>query len=82
MSIFDVALAQFGSIEQAFDLALENNISLTDNIAGKMLNTTLVATNPATVNYYRNNNVMPATAAKSSGEGIGYWAIGIDFVVS
>jgi hypothetical protein len=83
-SLFDVALVQFGNIEQAFELALENDISLTGDITGLELNTVLVANKPAIVNYYRNNNITPATALKADEllGGIGYMGIEIDFIVS
>ncbi|MDR0559123.1 MAG: hypothetical protein LBG92_03070 [Prevotellaceae bacterium] len=93
-SLLDLAVQTSGSAEAAFELAAKNGISVTDDIdAGCELETVAVA-NAATANYYRNNDIKPATAAggDSSGngggtggyadEGIEFWYVGFDFQAS
>jgi hypothetical protein len=83
-SLFDIALMQFGNIEQAFDLAVENDISLTEEIFGKTLSTTLIPAKPTIVNYYRNNRILPATVLNPDElqGGIDYMAVELNFIVA
>jgi hypothetical protein len=87
-SLFDIAIQEFGSAEAAFDIALANNLSVTDELsAGQVLK--LGKTdfqNRQIADYYRNRGLKPATAAPAEifvvPEGIGVWAVGINFIVS
>jgi len=61
-TFFDVALMVAGSAEAAFDLALENGLSITDDLtAENELQFTGIAINKKVVEYYRVNSVVPAT---------------------
>ena len=61
-SLFDIALMVSGSAEAAFDIALENNLSITDALtAGQVLKFTGKPINKRVVDYYATNNVRPAT---------------------
>ena len=82
-SLFDIALLSAGSIDAAFDIAAANGIDITAEIpTGTMLIVPEVV-NVRIVDYYRVNGIVPATAiAASAQEGIEYWAIEEDFIVS
>lgn len=86
-SILDIALQHTGSVENAFALALANDLSITDDLeAGEALNLepSTLNQNKDILNYYTAKNIQPATAITAAVEqphGISYWAIGIDFIV-
>jgi len=88
-SIFDIALIGCGSAESAFALALANDISITDDLtAGEDLQLTDVV-NKSIVDYYTQKGIVPATALTAEnitdtiqGEGIEFWAIEYDFIIS
>lgn len=89
-SIFDIALQHCGSNDAAWDIAQLNGISLTDDIApGTTLKIPEVV-KPRIVTFYQAQRHVPATNITTQeaveqtigGEGIGFWAIGIDFIVS
>lgn len=86
-SLFDIAIQTAGSVEAAFDLAFLNGISVTDDIpAGFQLELPPIV-NKSIADYYVNKGIKPATALELSQvpqvlEGVGYWAIDIDFVVN
>ena len=87
-SIFDMAVQLYGGIEGVFDLAEKNGIRLTGELnAGTLVK----ASTPVNKNMraiIKALQIKPATivseseAADITPEGIGYWAIGIDFIVS
>lgn len=89
-SLFDIALHQGGSIEAIFELAGLNDLSITDNLeAGSDIVLSETVLSKRVKEYYSTNNIFPATsitenesAETISQEGIGYWAIEVDFVVS
>ena len=88
-SIIDIAIAKCGSAEAAFDIALLNNISMTKKLTpGQTLQLPAVLKKDI-VDYYQSKGINPATDITSDefnntigGEGIGYWAIENDFIVS
>ncbi len=87
-SLVDIAVQECGGIASLVDLAIANNISVSDDLeAGTEL--LINSLSDADVKrYYRERNINPATALTEEPEveeqpqGIGYWAIGVDFVVS
>lgn len=88
-SLLDVAIQHSGSAEAAFDTALQNGISLTDDLdTGETLELPTAA-NRDIRQYYAVGGHRPATAvtvsdkeeASAAGEGIDFWAIGFDFVI-
>lgn len=88
-SMMDVAIQNCGSFEAAFDLAMLNDISLTDDLsAGASLTETAISNNDVVV-AYNAAHVCPATAVTTDEinealgveEGIEFWAIQIDFEV-
>lgn len=89
-STLDLALQHCGSLEAAFDLALLNNVSITDDLLdGQKLDIPAALSKDVT-NYYAVHDIRPATAITmeaineiiGSGEGVEFWAIEYDFVVS
>lgn len=89
-SLLDLALQYGGSMEAAMEIAAANGVSITDDLNDGQQLAMPVPQNKDVTNYYVIHDICPATAITQdaineimeSGEGIGYWAIGIDFVVS
>ena len=87
--MFDLAIITGGSTEAAFAMALLNGISLTDELAvGANLEPPIVVNNNIVSNYAV-NGFIPASAITAEqynntieNEGIGYWGIERDFVIS
>lgn len=86
-SLLDLAIQHTGTAENAFDLALANGLSLTDDLeAGESIQLIAygIQQNKDILNYYTAKNIQPATAITAAVEqpqGISYWAIGVDFIV-
>lgn len=87
-SILDIALQHTGSVENAFALALANGLSLTDDLAvgnWLMADSQELNANKEILNYYQSKNIQPATAITAVVEqpqGISYWAISTEFIIS
>lgn len=90
-SLLDLAIQHTGAVENAFDLALANNRSITDDLeAGDwlMANSQELKANKDILSYYTAKKLQPATAISgdystdNSLQGIDYWTVKIDFVVS
>ncbi len=89
-NIFDLALQVYGKVEGAFILAQDNDRVLSDIVgAGDAFDVdedNII--NQSVVNYFSGLNTKPASNSEvlidgeKQGEGIGYWAIGTDFIVS
>lgn len=79
----DIALQHCGALEAMADVALLNSLSLTaDLVAGAVL-TVPDAMDKRVVKYLADGGPVPATGELVTiGEGIGYWAIEIDFILS
>lgn len=61
-TLFDVAIRETGDVTGAYALAILNGISVTDELkAGDVLELPAVI-NPGVVNYYKTQNIHPATA--------------------
>ena len=89
-SFFDLATMYCGSPEMAYEFAELNEMSVTDEPeAGAKLKKPAV-NNKRIAAYYSDKALQPSTATTytsgggelPSDEGIGYWAIEIDFIVS
>lgn len=89
-SLFDIALQHCGFCEAAWDIAQLNGISLTDDIQPGTILQTPGVVKPRIVTLYQALRHIPATNITTEeiaeqiagGEGISFWAIGIDFIVS
>lgn len=66
-SIFDIAIRQFGSVEAAYDIAVKNNISITDDISDIVIDGINVINKPI-VNYLSTKNINPATFVQNKNE--------------
>ena len=89
-SMLDIALQHAGGAEAVFQLARQNNLSITDDLnVGQQLAPATILSKEVT-NYYAVHNICPATAITNDtineilgdGEGIEFWAIEYDFIVS
>ena len=88
-SLFDIALQVYGTIEGVFGLLADNPGKLTTLTDETTPGTELVVNGAVLNKYvsdeYTNRGIIPATGygiIEIPGEGIGYWAIDDDFIVS
>ena len=86
-SLFDIAIQAAGSVEAVFDIALANGISITDDLEPGTVLVVPAVLNRQMAEYYRINNIRPATALSAADEmllheGIGFWFIEFYFIVS
>lgn len=87
-NLFDIALQETGSIDTVFAIAVANGINITDEIPpGTELVIPEVEGNADVYRYYRANNLRPASGSIQATEieileGIDYWYIEMDFIVS
>lgn len=65
-NLFDVALMAAGSAEAVFDIAWQNNLSITDELQAGTIIITNVVPDSKIVTYYRINDIRPATAIDST----------------
>ena len=85
-SVLDLAVQTTGSAETALQLAIANEMSITDALpAGTDVVAVSVANKPV-YDYYQNRQLKPATGVISEQltirRGIGFMGIGVDFVVN
>lgn len=88
-SLLDIALQECGDASAAFELALRNGLALSDELTnGDELELPTVE-DKRTVAQYRADSVFPATAITGEqynetieGEGVEFWGIEFDFIVS
>jgi len=87
--LLDIAIRELGSPEAVFDIAISNGLSITDSLpAGASI--TIPATSPSRIaSAYQSLGINPATELSAldfantvAGEGIEFWAIETDFIVS
>jgi hypothetical protein len=87
-TLMDMAIQQLGSIEAFFALANLNGMAFSDDlVAGEQLNYSITPFNKAVLKTYQDNGYKPATGKQVAPEtavlqGIGYWMIGLNFIVS
>ena len=86
-SLFDIAIQAAGTVEAVFDIALANGISITDDLEPGTVLVVPAVLNRQVAEYYRVNNIRPATALSAQDmefalDGIGAWRVEYDFEVS
>jgi len=84
-SLFDIAIQESGSTSAAFDLALENDLSLTDNLEVGEPVVAVETQNKPVSDYYNSKRLKPATGMTDEQThigGINFMGIEIDFIVS
>ena len=88
-NLIDVALEHCGTFEAAMQMALLNDISLTDDLEQGCTLLTPEVEKKRVVTNFQSLRHAPATAITGAeiaemtdgGEGIGFWGIEIDFIV-
>lgn len=84
-SLFDIAIQECGTVEEAFAIALANDVSISAELtAGTKLNPGQ-SVDVRVTDYYRVRNLKPATFTADGVldfSGIGYMSIEENFVVS
>lgn len=81
----DIAVREAGSIEAMVEMAIKNELSITDKIVAGTSMQKPTPLNKRVMNYYNINNIYPATPAEQDGisfNGIGYMAVEITFIIS
>ena len=79
-SLLDIALQTKGDVSRVVEIADQNGVSVTDSLqAGTELVVEYDLTKPS-VRDYKEQGIFPGTLAEL-GEGIGYWGIGMDFII-
>ena len=90
-SLLDLAIQHTGSVENAFAIAVANGLSLTDElVSGESLSLTAygIQQNKDILGYYQAKRLQPATAINNQEsrieklEGIDYWVISTEFIIS
>ncbi|MBS1641538.1 MAG: LysM domain-containing protein [Bacteroidetes bacterium] len=87
-NLLDIAAVELGNTEGVFDLAILNEISITDELqVGQQIIILDNVLDEELVNELKKKQAKPATADEFNNpiahlEGIGYWGIGVDFTVS
>ncbi|MBO4778102.1 MAG: hypothetical protein J5588_06365 [Bacteroidales bacterium] len=88
-SLFDIALQECGNAESAFNMAMLNGLSMTDVLSNGQSLELPDVTEKKIVQQYAVNEIFPATAITAtqfnetiSGEGVEFWGIEFDFIVS
>jgi hypothetical protein len=88
-NLFDIALQESGGIGSVFELAKQNNSSITAALTpGLVLSFVNLPASTDVLRYYKENNLFPATGNATElpddlrqKEGIDYWAIQVDFKI-
>lgn len=89
-SLLDVAIRHCGTVEAVLDIAVLNNISITDDlILGQLIELpNKDYGSQEVINFFETNKIDPATALTQDDEalnegnsGIGFWEIGNNFIV-
>lgn len=88
-SLLDIAIQHTGSVFNAFEIAVANKISITDDLTPGMLLMIPegIKKNNDILNYYTSKKIQPATAIYVNPEdpileGVGFWRIEKDFKIS
>jgi hypothetical protein len=88
-NMFDIALQVYGDLSGIIELAKDNGKGLTKDLtAGEVLKSRSKLKNKPVADFFEGRKSKPATGLNQSEseqlkpEGIGYWAIGLDFIVS
>lgn len=84
-SLFDLAIQGTGSIEGVFGLAKAAGLSITDELTpGMVIPVPIPLADPQVAEYYAARRITPATAITTDvmPEGVEYWGIEFDFIIS
>ena len=88
-SLLDIAIQHTGSVENSFEFAVQNGISVSDELVSgnDLFIPGDIAFDNDILNYYTSKKIRPATAFTEQNDapqlgGIGYMRIGVNFKVS
>lgn len=88
-SLSDIAVQACGSAEASFAIALANDCSLTEPLAPGQMLAVPPAVKKDIAAYFKDKGIKPATAITTEqynntiqGEGLEYWTIGEDFIIT
>ncbi|GAA4271624.1 hypothetical protein U6A24_13645 [Aquimarina gracilis] len=87
-SLLDIGLQEYGTPEAIFELALQNGLSVTDelSVTQEIELPRIKKIDLQRLSYYKRNNVEPATSYNGDleidCEGIGCMVVGYDFIIS
>jgi len=84
-NLSDISIQESGTIENLFEIAKKNGLSITEPLqSGTEIDVLQdLKKDVKTVNYYTNRGLKPASgSSKIMEEGIEFWGIEFDFVVS
>ena len=83
-TLLDVTLNETGSINNLMLIADANNLSICDMplVGSSPIVPLGISNNKNTISYLQHNNISIATRGALFKNGIGYWRIGIDFIIS
>lgn len=80
-TVTDLAIQYGGKVDAAVDIALLNNLSLTEELpVGHVMQKPLVL-NSAVADFFTKELKSPANKSETEGTGIGFMKIGIDFTI-
>lgn len=84
----DIAVQYLGNAERVSEIALLNNINITDDleIGTSLLIPEVDIEKTSIINHFQKNNIVPASSidvavGEEEEEGIDYWAIEEDFII-
>lgn len=84
--LHDIAIQELGSVDRVFDIAVSNNMAITDLLSpDKEIILPEVTKNKPTATYYNAKELKPATENRGKigiAIGVNFWAIEADFIVS
>ncbi len=82
-SLADIAIQLGGEISHIIELMKLNNVSADASLSGTAIKyDDASVVNKQVASYYDKNKITPATQGTAVVEGIGYWAIEQDFIIS
>ncbi|TDX86169.1 hypothetical protein [Epilithonimonas xixisoli] len=88
-SLLDFAIQHTGSAHNAFEIAMANNISITDQLTAgsELVIPDSIVNDVGVKNYYQSKSIQPATDITQNGEseetpeGISIWILNQNFIV-
>ncbi len=92
-SLLDISIQHTGNVTNAFEIAKANSLAISDELSSgtELIIPESVVSNSDILNYYTSKAIQPATAITNfigdgspepHPEGIGYWIIADDNIVS
>lgn len=86
-NLHDIAIQEYGTSDAAFEIAVENDMAVTDLLSPDKAVTLPEGVNKdvKTANYYKSQGLKPATENKGivgNAIGINFWTLEEDFIVS